>query len=96
MKQLEGSRSLVCKSRCENPCLVPTSSGSQGETLPVNALSASGTLSAESPVSADSSLTPTVTHFGINTLALEIAGKRILIDPLLVGNLESWIQMDSN
>ena len=42
------------------------------------------------PESADASLTPSVTHFGINTLALEIAGKRILIDPLLVGNLEAW------
>ena len=43
------------------------------------------------PESADATLTPSVTHFGINTLALEIAGKRILIDPLLVGNLEAWM-----
>lgn len=29
-------------------------------------------------------------HLGINTLALEIAGQRLLVDPLLVGNLVPW------
>lgn len=43
--------------------------------------------------SADASLTPSVTHFGVNTLALEIAGKRILIDPLLVGSLDPWKEL---
>lgn len=31
-------------------------------------------------------------HLGINTLALEIAGQRLLVDPLLVGNLVFWGQ----
>lgn len=35
-----------------------------------------------------------VTHFGVNTLGLEIAGQRLLVDPLLVGHLvflkQSW------
>ncbi|CAK9106096.1 Uncharacterized protein At4g28440 [Durusdinium trenchii] len=39
-----------------------------------------------------SSLTPIVTHFGVNTLALEIAGQRLLMDPLLVGKLVFWGQ----
>lgn len=29
-------------------------------------------------------------HLGINTLALEIAGQRLLVDPFLVGNLVPW------
>ncbi|CAJ1358642.1 unnamed protein product, partial [Effrenium voratum] len=39
-----------------------------------------------------SDLKPVVTHFGINTLGVEMGGQRLLVDPLLVGSLVFWGQ----